>query len=84
MWPFGPWRKVQRTCLDCGQSWTLDAGLAHLRPRRPRPAVRARNTQVLKAAFDSLDQQLETIRETRTCPRCSSEHFKDRRSLRVR
>jgi len=46
--------------------------------------VRARNTQVLKAAFDSLDQQLETIRETRTCPRCSSEHFKDRRSLRVR
>jgi len=25
------------------------------------------------------DQLNETIRETRTCPKCSSEHFKDRR-----
>ena len=27
---------VRRTCLDCGETWTLDAGLARLRAGRPR------------------------------------------------
>jgi ribosomal protein S27AE len=85
---------VQRTCLDCGEAWTLTASLAHLRPRRSRraagrfgaspwagnPTYRASGQGAGYAADASadLDQQLEMIREARTCPKCSSEHYQDR------
>jgi len=88
-WLFGPWGKVQRTCLDCGESWTLDAGLAHLRAHRPSVLVRGARRNIgdydravgeaLDRANASVEQQAETIRETRTCPKCGSESFKDRR-----
>lgn len=79
---------VQRTCLDCGEAWTLPASLAHLRPRRSRgagpwagnPTYRTSGQGAGYAAEASanLDQQLEMIREARTCPKCSSEHYQDR------
>ena len=31
-------------------------------------------------AYAELDQQSELIRERRTCPKCGSGHFKDRRT----
>jgi hypothetical protein len=79
---------VQRTCLDCGETWTLEAGLAHLHAGRPRGlGARAGSTQAggrvdWRALADSaaeLDQEAETIRQLRTCPKCGGDHYKDRR-----
>ncbi|HTZ92452.1 MAG TPA: hypothetical protein VMB74_08665 [Streptosporangiaceae bacterium] len=85
---FGRKRLIQRTCLDCGETWTLEAGLARLRARRAHGyAAGLRVGQVGQAlagqeALDAeagLDQDLETIRQVRTCPTCGSERYKDRR-----
>jgi hypothetical protein len=44
------------------------------------PSYRASGQAAGYAAEASadLDQQLEMIREARTCPKCSSEHYQDR------
>ena len=79
---------MQRTCLDCGEVWTLEPGLAHLGTRGSRfggtrqalrTSIRGESNDFIADAYANLDQLNETIRETRTCPKCSSEHFKDRR-----
>jgi hypothetical protein len=79
---------VQRTCLDCGETWTLEASLARLRARRPHGyAAGLRGglgsqvvaEQQVAEAEAGLDQELETIRQVRTCPKCGSERYKDRR-----
>jgi predicted nucleic-acid-binding Zn-ribbon protein len=79
---------VQRTCLNCGETWTLEASLAHLRARRPHgytasfrgdPAGQMITEQAVAEAEAGLDQELETIRQARTCPKCGSERYKDRR-----
>jgi predicted nucleic-acid-binding Zn-ribbon protein len=78
---------VQRTCLECGETWTLEASLAHLRAGRARGfagglrgdlAQTIAEQQVVEAQA-GLDQELETIRQVRTCPKCGSERYKDRR-----
>jgi hypothetical protein len=77
---------VQRTCLDCGETWTLEPGLAHLgrRGSRATGTLRARRTSIrgesndfIADTYAELDQLNETIRESRTCPKCGGEHFKD-------
>jgi Zn finger protein HypA/HybF involved in hydrogenase expression len=82
-------RKITRTCLDCGESWTLDASLAHMHASRRRGpgislAVGAAGRDVaMDMAAESgeqFDQELETERQLRTCPKCGSDHFKDRRA----
>jgi len=71
----------------------LTARLAHLRARRPRGSTAGRRggpwasgpsyqasgqaSDHAAEAYAHLDQQLETIREACTCPKCSSEHYKD-------
>jgi hypothetical protein len=79
---------VQRTCLECGETWTLEASLAHLRAARPHvygaglrggQAGRSLAEQQAAEAEAELDQELETIRQVRTCPKCGSERYKDRR-----
>lgn len=85
-WFFQRSGTVQRTCLDCGETWTLEAGLAHLARksrftttlRANRSTIRGQPTDYVADAYAQLDQDLEWIRETRTCPKCASEHFKDR------
>lgn len=77
---------VQRTCLDCGETRTLDAGLARLARRSRftgtlranRSTVRGQGSDYVRDAYAQLDQELEWIREARTCPKCSGERFKDR------
>ncbi len=101
-WSFGRKRMVRRTCLDCGETWTLQANLARLRPARPHGHVggyavggygvggygatpaylrydRLNVEQELTVAEAGFDQELETIRQARTCPKCGSERYKDRR-----
>ena len=79
---------VQRTCLDCGETWTLEASLARLRAGRPPgygaglragPVGQSLAEQQAAEAEAELDQDLETIRQVRTCPKCGSERYKDRR-----
>ena len=78
---------VQRTCLDCGETWIPEPGLAHLAARGSRigtrqalrTTIRGQSNDFIADTFAQLDQLNETIRETRTCPKCGSEHFKDRR-----
>jgi hypothetical protein len=79
---------VQRTCLDCGETWTLEPGLARLGTRRSRftgtrqalrTSIRGTSNDFIADSYAALDQANETIRETRTCPRCGSEHFNDQR-----
>jgi hypothetical protein len=56
---------MQRTCLDCGQTWLLEAGLAHLRPGShglTAGAVGGRLDSSWSDASAQLDQQLEAIR----------------------
>jgi hypothetical protein len=88
-WSFRRPRVVQRTCLDCGETWTLEPGLAHLGSRASRAigtrqalrtTVRGQSNDFVADAYAQLDQLNETVRETRTCPKCGSEHFKDRRA----
>jgi predicted nucleic-acid-binding Zn-ribbon protein len=88
LWSFGRKRMVQRTCLDCGETRTLEASLARLRAGRPHgygaglrggPVGQAIAEQQFAAATAGLDQELETIRQVRTCPKCGSERYKDRR-----
>ena len=86
LWSLGRKRMVQRTCLDCGETWTLEASLARLRARRPRGypagfrsfpvgtaglqggrASQAMAEQQVAEAQAGLDQELETIRQARTC-----------------
>lgn len=35
-WPFRRGRVVERTCLECGATWTLKAALAHRKSPGPR------------------------------------------------
>jgi hypothetical protein len=73
---------VQRTCLECGETWTLEAGVARLkvrtRGRLPVQGAGGRLDVTPNLSRDQLDQQLETVREARTCPKCGSEHYQDR------
>jgi len=87
-WSFGRKRMVQRTCLDCGETWTLEASLAHLRAERPHgygaglrggPVGQSLAEQQAAESEAELDQELETIRQVRTCPKCGSERYQDRR-----
>jgi hypothetical protein len=87
---------VQRTCLDCGETWTLEASLASMRPGPPRGfggrigasfggPIGANETRIVSReqvaeASAGLDQELETIRQLRTCPKCGGDHYKDRRA----
>ena len=87
---------VQRTCLNCGETWTLEASLARMRTGPPRGfggrigagfggTIGANETrsvsreQVAEASAD-LDQERETIRQLRTCPKCGGDRYKDRRA----
>jgi predicted nucleic-acid-binding Zn-ribbon protein len=87
-WSFGRKRMVHRRCLDCGETWTLEASLARLRAGRPHgyaaglrggPLGQAIAERQVAEAEAGLDQELETIRQARTCPKCGSERYKDRR-----
>lgn len=88
-WFFGRNGMVRRTCLDCGETWTLDAGLARLRAGRPRgysAGLRGGRIgqgiaeQQVADAQAVLDQELETVRQARTCPKCGSERYRDTRN----
>lgn len=89
-WPWRRTRQVERTCLDCGETWMLDASAARLKMRGPtrysatsqamRSGIRGGLGDYAAQAYAELDQQSELIRETRTCPKCGSGHFKDRRT----
>jgi hypothetical protein len=78
---------VRRTCLDCGETWTLEPGLARLAARGSRigtrqalrTTIRGTSNDFVADTYAQLDQLNETIRETRTCPKCGSEHFNGRR-----
>ncbi len=84
---------VRRTCLDCGETRTLEAGLAHLRARPPRGrsarflggplvgryGVQQQAEQLAAEAEAGLEQELETVRQARTCPKCGGERYKDQR-----
>jgi hypothetical protein len=87
-WFFGRSRMVQRTCLACGETWTLEASEAHMHARglphggygkslgvASQQVVRER---VAESAAE-LDQEAETIRQLRTCPKCGGDRYKDRR-----
>lgn len=87
-WFFGRSRMVQRTCLDCGETWTLEASEAHVHTGRPRgfggaggrgPGGPRVDWQALAESSALIDQQVETIRQLRTCPKCGGDHYKDRR-----
>ena len=76
---------VHRTCLDCGETWTLEANVTHLHAGRPRGfGVGPRPGQFrLEIALDRIagfDQEIETIMQLRACPKCGAEHYKDRRA----
>jgi len=81
-------RTVQRTCLDCGERWTLDSGVAHLRTRRPRGFAEDRpglgyrggeqEAEQLEAGLTDLDHQFEMISEANECPKCGSSRHRDR------
>ena len=85
-------KMVRRTCLDCGESWTLDRSLAHLkgRPRNFGPGLPAGwpnlaigqevGEQQMADAGAGLDQHLETVRQLRTCSKCGSDNYKDTRA----
>jgi hypothetical protein len=79
---------VRRTCLDCGETWTLEPSLAHLGSRGWRYTsarqagltnIRGRTSDFAADTYAEMDQLSEEIEETRTCPKCKGEHFKDRR-----
>ena len=87
-WFFGRSRMVHRTCLDCGETWTLEASLAHLGSRGSRATgtrralrttIRGASNDFIADTYAELDQVNEAIRETRTCPKCGGNHYKDRR-----
>ena len=88
-WPARRSRTVLRTCMDCGETWTLDAGAVRLGmggrrgfglPRGAiRSSIRGLPTDALAAAYAELEQQNEAIAESRTCPKCGSVHFRDQR-----
>jgi ribosomal protein S27AE len=87
-WSFGRNRQVQRTCLDCGETWMLEASLARLRAGRPHgyaaglrggPVGQTIAEQQAVEVQAGLDQELETIRQVRTCPKCGSGRYQDRR-----
>lgn len=89
MWPLRRSRDRQRTCLDCGETWTVDAAMVHMRPRRPRGGrlgvgygARMQIPDLAGEAYAELDQQLDLIRATRTCPKCGSDHYRDARVRR--
>lgn len=81
-------RTVQRTCLDCGETWTLEASLARMHASRHTGfAVGARGQTGQEIAWEraaeassGFDQELETVRQLRTCPKCGGDHYKDRRA----
>ena len=90
-------KTVQRTCLDCGESWMLEKSLADLRAGRPRGSGgglltglivgrshlaigRELAEQQVAEAGTALDQELEMVRQLRTCPKCGSDHYKDTRA----
>jgi len=71
-------KTVRRTCLDCGESWTLERSLARLRAGRPRGFGGGLLTgrvnlaigqelaeQQVAEAGAALDQELETVRQLR-------------------
>jgi ribosomal protein S27AE len=83
---------VQRTCLNCGQTWVIDRREEHLGVGvtgfhgvaigtpgagnvldEPADVI-----HMAEAQEKDLDQQLEVVRELRTCPKCGSENYKDR------
>jgi len=83
-------RVVQRTCRDCGETWTLEASLAHMHASHHTGfGIGGRESAGQQIAWDraseasaSFDQELETLRQLRTCPKCGSDHYKDRRPWR--
>jgi predicted nucleic-acid-binding Zn-ribbon protein len=75
---------VQRTCLNCGETWLLDAREAHQKPGqvisqafRFRANVRD-EVRWPEAREQGPDEQLEEVRELRTCPECGSDDYKDK------
>jgi hypothetical protein len=91
-WFFGRPRMVQRTCLACGETWRLEASEAHMRAGRSRhlsgfvygrggtlgPGAGQIVSRELAEASDGLDQEVETIRQLRTCPKCGGDRYEDR------
>jgi len=89
---------VQRMCQECGETWTLEAAVAHLGTRGLRgfsltrrarrstvrgvlgSTVRGLPADYLADTYAELDHQSEMITQTRTCPKCGSMHFKDKRA----
>jgi len=84
-WFFGRSRMVQRTCLACGETWTLEASEAHMHAALPRfiGAGRTIGAQSVSRQLGEesarADQEAETVRQLRTCPKCGGDHYKDRR-----
>lgn len=87
-WSFRRPRIVQRTCLDSGETWTIESSLAHVGSRgspmtgtrQPlRTSIRGASNDFIADTYAELDQLNEMIGATRTCPKYGSEHFKDRR-----
>lgn len=90
-----PWfsrrpRMLQRTCLDCGETWTLEASVSHLKAKRPRlfaedrPGLGYRGggeaDEQLAEGLAELDHEFEAISEANECPKCGSNHYRDRRA----
>jgi hypothetical protein len=56
-------RMVQRTCLDCGETWPLEASLARLRARRPHGYAAGLRTAVASATkTDGSPRERKTLR----------------------
>jgi len=79
---------VQRVCLTCGETWLIDARLAHLKAHVSRDFAAdpislrglpgsAEAYRSAGTGLEDVDQQLEVVRELRTCPKCGSENYKD-------
>jgi hypothetical protein len=93
-WFLGRSRMVQRRCLACGETWTIEASEAHMHTGRSGhlsglvagrggsmgPGAGQIVSRQFAEASDGLDQEAETIRQLRTCPKCGGDHYKDRRA----
>jgi len=89
-WPFRRARIVERTCLNSGETWTVNAAL--VRRKSPGPRQRGLSAADVRyslrnpmsgAAIDQLfadahrraakaDEDVELLRQLRTCPKCGS------------
>jgi hypothetical protein len=87
-WSFRRPRAVQRTCLDCGEKWTLEASVSHLKTHRPagfaedRPGLGYRGggqaEEQLEEGLTEIDHQFEMISEANECPKCGSNRYRQR------